>query len=369
MGRDQRPWFARHPALALLGVNLTVLLLVGGAAELGLRHFVRYNPGFYTSVQVTDTELRHPYGVIKINSDGFPDDEFDLSKPLRVGYFGDSVTYGVGAGYPYRISEYLEEAYPEYEHLNLGGIGLSVSSAEIENSAVLARRFGLTDAIYLFNLNDILPDQAFSGEIRPASLRLRDSIVNYLDWMRGRSYLYTFIREKAKAFLAARGVGFHGYTAYEFEPTANEQVLRETAERINAFHRRLAELGVRLTVVILPYEMQISSAAAEAYAAHGIHWEDGFLDGSAQRVMMRHLAPDVPVIDAFHAFVGDGAEIAKRRARNGLGEYFVYDKGDKLDWNHPNRKGHRAIARYLAEQHILNAGLSSQLETARVHAE
>ena len=30
----------------------------------------------------------------------------------------------VGAGYGYRISELLEAAYPDFEHLNLGGIGL-----------------------------------------------------------------------------------------------------------------------------------------------------------------------------------------------------------------------------------------------------
>jgi hypothetical protein len=24
--------------------------------------------------------------------------------------------------------------------------------------------------------------------------------------------------------------------------------------------------------------------------------------------------------------------------------YFVYDKGDKIDWNHPNRAGHARIA-------------------------
>ena len=34
---------------------------------------------------------------------------------------------------------------------------------------------------------------------------------------------------------------------------------------------------------------------------------------------------------------------------------FVYDKGDKLDWNHPNRAGHRLIADYVQELGILDA--------------
>jgi hypothetical protein len=39
---------------------------------------------------------------------------------------------------------------------------------------------------------------------------------------------------------------------------------------------------------------------------------------------------------------------------NGLGQYFVYNKGDKLDWNHPNRAGHRQIADWLADQDFLD---------------
>jgi phospholipase/lecithinase/hemolysin len=30
-----------------------------------------------------------------------------------------------------------------------------------------------------------------------------------------------------------------------------------------------------------------------------------------------------------------------------VGEYFVFNKGDALDWVHPNRDGHRLVAEYL----------------------
>ena len=63
------------------------------------------------------------------------------------------------------------------------------------------------------------------------------------------------------------------------------------------------------------------------------------------------LDPDVRHFDAYYAFV-DPDHVAEARAANGLGQYFVYDRGDKLDWNHPNRAGHRAIANYLASQGI-----------------
>ena len=161
--RSRAPWFKRHPLLALLGVNLALFGGIALIAEITLRLFVSYNPGFYTSVKVKDRELEHPYGIIKINSDGYPDDEFDLDHPHKVGYFGDSVTYGVGAGYPYRVSEILEEAYPGYEHMNIAGIGLSISAGEIEWATKLASRYGMEKVIYLFNLNDIVPTATASG--------------------------------------------------------------------------------------------------------------------------------------------------------------------------------------------------------------
>jgi len=47
----------------------------------------------------------------------------------------------------------------------------------------------------------------------------------------------------------------------------------------------------------------------------------------------------VNVYDAREAFSG---------LRLKVGEAFVYDKGDKIDWNHPNRFGHARIAAWLS---------------------
>ena len=179
MSSIHTPWFKRHPGLTLLLVNGALLLVFALVAEVVLRFGAQYNPGYYTSVDVTDTDLNYAYGIIKINSEGFPDEEFQLTSPLRVGYFGDSVTYGVGAGYGYRVSEHLEKAYPEYEHLNLGGIGLSVSEGQIRNSARKAERFGLTDAIYLFNLNDILPHSTFTPQPQTWIQKARSFVQHY----------------------------------------------------------------------------------------------------------------------------------------------------------------------------------------------
>jgi hypothetical protein len=170
--------------------------------------------------------------------------------------------------------------------------------------------------------------------------------------MRGRSYLYTYLRTNLKTALESRGVGFHGYEAYELFPHKNVEVLRETAERIGHFDRTLAEQGVRLTVVFIPYEMQISDEAAREYHRLGIQWEEDFLAGSTQKLMAELLPDGVRWMDGRLAFL-DSGQPNKSLEENRLGEFFVYDRGDKLDWNHPNRAGHRALARYLVDQEIL----------------
>lgn len=343
--------FVRHPAIALLFVNVALFALVATAAEIFLRISIRYNPGYYIAVAGNSRELIYPYGTIYMNSAGFSDKEFDLDNPNRIGHFGDSVTYGTGAGYGYRVSELLEEAYPEYEHMNFGGLDLSANSASISYFAMLVQKYELEKAIYLFNLNDILTDRAVAGTEKTRITHAVGWIREYFDWLRGKSYLYTYLRNLAKSSLAVAGTGWRGYPAYEFFPTKHEDVLRETAERINDLSRRMKDLNVDFTLVLLPYEMQISKEAAEKYASLGVHWEDGFLDGTTQEMLAKYIDEDVRVIDAYDSLVDPAAPDASRES-NRLGEYFVYDKGDKLDWNHPNRAGHRKIANYLIRKEI-----------------
>jgi lysophospholipase L1-like esterase len=352
MSNTGQRWFQRHPLAALLAVNLAALAALVLVLEILVRVFITYNPGFYTAVKVKGRDLEYAYGVIKVNSEGFPDEEWDLSKTLRVGYFGDSVTYGVGAGYGYRFSEILEESYPEYEHMNIAGIGLTISENEIQWASELAQRLGMQKVFYFFNLNDIVPDAVAAGEQTSSLTSLRAWLLLNLDWLRGRSYLYTFVRTRLKTFYSVRGRGFHGYTAYEFFPRRHEQILGQTAERIHRFQEALANRGIELIVVILPYEMQISREAELRYAELGVQWEGGFIDGETQQRIIAALDPELRSYDAYEAFVDRGA-VEETRRRNGLGEYFVYNKGDKLDWNHPNRSGHRAIAEWLTRVDVL----------------
>jgi len=341
----------RHRVLALLLFNLALFALLVLMAEIVLRISIPYNPGYYIAVAGNSQELVYPYGTIYMNSHGFSDKEFDLDNPKRIGYFGDSVAYGTGAGFGYRVTELLESAYPDYEHMNFGGLDLSANAKSISYFVQLARKFELEKAIYLFNLNDILTDQAVQGiESTPVSHAV-GWIREYLDWLRGKSYVYTYLRNLVKSTLAVRGTGWRGYTAYEFHPSQHDDVLRETANRISVLAGHMKDLGVEFTVVLLPYEMQISSEAAETYASLGVEWEDGFLDAETQQVIAGYMDDDIRVLDSYDALVDlENPEASKQRNR--LGEFFVYDRGDKLDWNHPNRAGHRKIADYLIRNEV-----------------
>lgn len=355
---ENKSWFEQNPKKTLLGVWIGSFALLALVLEVALRFWVTYNPGYYTAISTTDTTLTYPYGIIRINRFGFPDDEFAQKKSdlIRIGYFGDSVCLGVGAGHGYRISDLLKAALPGYEHMNFGDVGTAVGFADIDAMVDVAARFELDTAVYLFNLNDTLPHAPGSsdgaGSIRAAGRLsgLLRAARSRLDWLRGRSFLYTSARNRVKDLFFRWGYNTtHGEPQYEFYPEQHRDVIMQTAERVQRLSELLESVSVNLIVVLLPYEMQISTAAATRYAELGIDWEPGFIEGKTQKMLGEHLG-DIAYLDATFAFADVNAVDS---SRHDLGEYFVYNLGGRLDWNHPNRAGHLRIADYILESGIL----------------
>jgi hypothetical protein len=336
----------------VIAVNILILIALLFIIELTLRWRINYNPSYYSAVSGTDQCLNYPYGQVCLNSLGFPDDEFDLqsSKP-RIGYIGDSVCFGVGAGQGFRIPDLLEERFTEFEHWSFCNIGNAGSKTiEINRNLALATEYELDSVVYLMNLNDILPDdyrEANAGKTSDDLSKIKRLEKKYLSWLRGRSYLYTYVRNVFKNSATAAGYAAHGYFSYELFPVENEAVLRETAQRINYLSDQLKARDVTLQVVILPYEMQISEEAAARFKALGVQWDESFLNGGSQAMLMKYLDNDIPVYNALEAFQSLPAPVQ-------AGAYFVHDKGDKLDWNHPNREGHALITEYLSKQAIFS---------------
>jgi lysophospholipase L1-like esterase len=342
-------WLRRHPGLALLFANVALFGLLGLAAEIGLRLWVPYNPGYYVVLKEEPGFYEYPWGIVKRNSGSFPDDEFDLASPKpRLGYFGDSVTRGVGAGHGYRIQDVLEELRPEYEHWTFENAVNGIDSRTMPRILEIAEAYDLATVVYLMNLNDLLPTRKKGAE-KGGTMRSLRQRFKFLDELRGRSYLYSALRFRFAELMLKFGYGHTGWKAAELFPQENAEIVAETAERVTALADAIVPTGRRFLVVLLPYEMQISAEAAERYAALGVAWEPGFLERSTQKAIREALPERIEVVDAYWAFVDPEDEAASRRA-NGLGQYFVYDEGDKLDWNHPNRAGDARIAAYLADE-------------------
>lgn len=335
-------FFTRHEKLALVLINLFFLLLLVVFGEIAARISTHYEIGYYTEAKAgRDGYLHYPWGVVPVNSQGYLDEEFDLTstKP-RVGWFGDSVAMGVGAGYPYRISDIVRTQTGSVNTWNFSRLGAGFEGPQAEE---LAQKYKLSTVVYLLNLNDILPEaapQTGGGYLVYNGLAF---VKDYLDFLRDRSYLYNYIRTAAKNAIQRLGFEASGYFAYELWPSKSDDVFKSFADRVNAVARSFRAKGVQMCVVIAPYEMQVSDEAARTYAKLGFMWEDGFLEGSTQRKLRGYLDKNLPVYDGLDAFPNHNAPV---------GSLFVYNAGDKIDWNHPTRAGHAALAKGFLQSKI-----------------
>lgn len=342
--------FAKIAAINL-GVVLALLLIGEGIA----RYSVRYNPSYYVSVNATSAIIEYPYGIIKKNSLGHPDDEFDLTDPRpRIAYVGDSVTMGVGAGHGYRFSDILEQRFVQYQHMTLASIGDGFNSTEfMDRRVATAKELGVKQFIYFYSLNDTLPSATGKTKISPGSQKFSAGpairfIKGQTEFLRDKSYLFNWVRFKARNVLTRFGIGYQGEPSYEFFPEKYGDVLDQVASRINYLALKLKDSGIAFTLVLIPAEMQISDDAEAAYANHGVKWGDGFLAGMTQEGIKSRIDSGIRVLDARGAFVHTPED--KKTIK--IGQYYVYDKGDALDWQHPNREGHALIADFLQQQEI-----------------
>jgi GDSL-like Lipase/Acylhydrolase len=340
--------FERHPRVTLALVVVCLFVLLALAAEIGLRFITPYQIDYYTYVTTSNSTQKYPYGELHINSFGYPDVEWNLADPRpRVGVIGDSVTAGVGAGAGYRYTDLLGRRFPDRVFFNFAGVGQNGVSGDevIEEVITLAHRFGLKKIVYGMNLNDILPTAEGKDAVQESpAIKTLDFVRSYVDDLRGRSYLYNALRTRMKLTLVRLGYEPHGMEAFELMPARNENAIHDTAARINKLAQALRAQGIGFCAVIFPYEMQISSEAAGAYKGYGIKWEPAFEQGLTQRTLLSYLDGSFKTVNGLNAF----RETPARSAR--VGEYFVYNLGDKLDWNHPNRAGHRVIADYVARE-------------------
>ena len=227
-----------------------------------------------------------------------------------------------------------------------------IGEKSMERLAAWAEANDLDRVVYVMNLNDLVHEQNSPSPKRAGFFpRVRKG----LSWLDGRSYLLTSLGSALETWRMRNGTIPGGH---ELQPDRKSLIYQATAARIREADRSYRAAGVPFTVAILPYEMQISSEAASYYASYGITWDPAFEQGATQD-LLAELLPGVHVVDLRLAFV-DPDDLQASRAENGFCEYFVCTQGGRLDWNHPNAEGHRAIARHLAHSSALGDAPSTQ---------
>ena len=338
--------FAKNTFLVITSLFFTFFLL-----EVLSRIFVDFDENYYSSYKKNknDKFISHPYGKIPINKHGFFDGEFNFQSNKKIiAYFGDSVTYGVGAGYPYRFTEYLDKLDSKFQHINISvGLGTSLKNWKKEYETFLNKN-NIKRIVYVMNLNDIAPLSYNSSDKKNLNSNLKNinfikkTIKPFDDLLRGRSVFYTYLRFLIKNQIIKAGYGATGYVSIELFPKKNEVRLKEASKKIDQWLNSTREKGFKSCVVILPYEMQISKKAKDYYQSINIKFEDDFINFSTQKKIKKNLK------NKDYFFIVDQSEFKEKN----VGHYFVFNKGDKIDFNHPNRKGHLAIAEEILKKKV-----------------
>ena len=282
--------------ITLVFISLLFVFLI---LEIICRIFVDFDQNFYSSSKKnkSDKFIIHPYGKIPVNQYGFFDEEFNFKNNKEViAYFGDSVTYGVGAGYPYRFTEYLDKINSQFEHINLsGGLGISLNNWNKEHETFLLEN-NIRRVVYVMNLNDIAPlSQRILNNNKNSKSNLKN--INFIkkfikpfdDYLRGPSVFYTYLRFLIKNQLVKAGYESSGYEAIEFFSKKNKKNIIEASKKIDQWLDMTKKKGLKSCVIILPYEMQISNDAKNYYQSINIKFEKDFSNFSTQKTIKNHL--------------------------------------------------------------------------------
>jgi hypothetical protein len=119
-----RALIERHQRLILVAWTVFVLCLLAVVAELVLRRTTSYRVDYYTGRFVSKRLIGFPFGDMPFNAHGYPDHDWADDDPRpRVGFWGDSITSGVGAGFGYRFTDVIGSSRPERDYRNFGGVG------------------------------------------------------------------------------------------------------------------------------------------------------------------------------------------------------------------------------------------------------
>jgi hypothetical protein len=132
-------FIARHPRSVLLCWVVLLLCAIAVLAEVVLRYTASFQMHYYTPISVSNRLNSYSFGDIPFNSDGYPDRDWDpTDRRARVGFWGDSITSGIGAGFGYRYTDIIRDAHQDRYYMNFGGPGEDGIADDVAIGKILA---------------------------------------------------------------------------------------------------------------------------------------------------------------------------------------------------------------------------------------
>ena len=300
---------------------------------------------------------------VTINSRGWRDDEYSLKKPegvRRIMVVGDSVTFGYGVKLEEMFAKVLERGLNSrgpgrYQVISLGGAGGNTYS----QSRLIKENVAIYDpdlVILAFNLNDVLPKifgtrnataPRVGRSISRTVLRLRRTMDAEF---RGRSHLYFLLRERMKVLLRKFGIASPTgvpLAAFDMESASGLAAWQDTSGALMEIADQLDRDKVKFLLAVLPVDMQLSPEIADLYRReYGFVFEDSLVNGLPQKIIADFArGHGIVCVDLLPSFRKDPHE-----------QTFFRIYGGSIDWNHPNRLGHKIIGEQLKNAvHFLGA--------------
>ena len=271
---------------------------------------------------------------------------------------GDSVIFGYGVKLEEMFAKLLERGLNSrgsgrYEVISLGGAGGNTYS----QSRIIKENVAIYDpdlVILAFNLNDILPkifgkhtarsspvDRSFSRSISRTSLDMRKTLDT---GFRNRSHLYFLLRERMKVLLRQFGNRFtdHGFRWQHLTMESDSGIAawQDTSGALLEIVDELNTRRVKFLLAILPVDMQLSPEIADIYRReYGFVFDDSLVNGLPQKIIADFArGHGIAFVDLLPSFRKDPQE-----------QTFFRIYGGSIDWNHPNRLGHKIIGEQLNE--------------------
>jgi lysophospholipase L1-like esterase len=179
-------------------------------------------------------------------------------------FLGDSVTFGVGVQEEKTFVGLFREQDPRIDVINTASVGFGINDYERMMNAVISWRKDISDVYLVYCLNDFQPNvdqpvkprEGFGGAVK-SGIRNAFSGAN------------EFFGSRSKLFVLITGLVIDPSRQY-FEwdrrlTDVDDEVFARTMQPIANVAESLASRGIRLTVVINPYEMQLRAGAEADY--------------------------------------------------------------------------------------------------------